>query len=125
MYINHRQGNWLEWLATTKFVFNNKIYLETKLSLFKVNYGRKLRISFKIRKKEKNVKVEAFVSKIKKITWEGKSSIIRRNKKYINRNRKEIVEYKIGDKVLLSMKKLVWQTRGRRTKKLVERFVRS
>ena len=55
-------------MATTKFAFNNKIYLETKLSLFKVNYGRKLRISFKIRKKEKNVKVEAFVSKIKKMT---------------------------------------------------------
>ena len=53
-------------MATTKFAFNNKIYLETKSSPFKVNYGRKLRISFKIRKKEKNVKVEAFVSKIKK-----------------------------------------------------------
>jgi len=52
------------------------------------------------------MKVEEFVSKIKKMTWEGKSSIkevIRRNEKYINRNRKEVVEYKVGDKVLLSI----------------------
>ena len=40
------------------------------------------------------------------MTWEGKSSIkevIRRNKIYINRNRKEVVEYKVGDRVLLSI----------------------
>jgi len=25
IYVNHRQNNWLEWLATTEFVFNNKV----------------------------------------------------------------------------------------------------
>jgi len=39
IYINHRQNNWLEWLVTAKFIFNNKIYTVTKLSLFKTNYG--------------------------------------------------------------------------------------
>jgi len=39
IYINHRQNNWLEWLVTVKFTFNNKIYTVTKLSLFKTNYG--------------------------------------------------------------------------------------
>ena len=39
IYINHRQNNWLEWLATAEFAFNNKIHTVTKLSLFKVNYG--------------------------------------------------------------------------------------
>ena len=51
MYINHRQSNWLEWLTTVEFIFNNKIHIATKSLLFKVNYRRKLRISFKIRKK--------------------------------------------------------------------------
>jgi len=37
------------------------------------------------------------------MTWEGKSSIKRRNKIYINKNRKEVVEYKVGDRVLLSI----------------------
>jgi len=26
MYINHRQNNWSEWLATVEFVFNNKVH---------------------------------------------------------------------------------------------------
>jgi len=39
----------------------------TKSSPFKINYGRELRIDFKIRKKRKNLKAEEFVKKIKKI----------------------------------------------------------
>ena len=61
MYIDHRQNNWLEWLATTEFAFDNKVYTATNLSPFKVNYRRKLRISFDIRKKGKHVKAEKFV----------------------------------------------------------------
>ena len=44
-------------------------------------------------------------------------------KKYVDRNRKEAVEYKVGDKVLLSTKNLMWQIRNRETKKLIEKFV--
>ena len=51
----------MEWLATTEFVFNNKVHTATNLSLFKVNYRRELRISFDIRKKGKHVKAEKFV----------------------------------------------------------------
>jgi len=39
-------------------------------------------------------------------------------KKYTDRNRKNTVEYEVGDKVLLSMKNLTWQI-----KKLVKKFV--
>ena len=53
MYINHRQSNQSEWLAIAEFTFNNKIYTSTKLSLFKINYRRKLRIGFDIRKKRR------------------------------------------------------------------------
>ena len=37
MYIDYRQSNWSEWV-TTEFAFNNKVYIATKSSLFKVNY---------------------------------------------------------------------------------------
>jgi len=43
MYINHRQNNWAEWLAMTKFAFNNKVYTVTKTSPFQVNYCYKLK----------------------------------------------------------------------------------
>jgi len=46
-------------------------------------------------------------------------------KKYMNRNRKKAVEYKVEDKILLSTKDLIWQMRNRKTKKLIEKFVGS
>ena len=51
MYVNHRQNNWAEWLATAEFAFNNKVHTATKISPFQVNYGRKPRMGFDIRKK--------------------------------------------------------------------------
>jgi len=75
----------LEWLTTAEFAFNNKVHTAMKLILFKVNYGREPRMEFEIRKKRKHAKSE---------------------KKYIDRNKKEMVEYKVGDKVLLSTKDL-------------------
>jgi len=43
-------------VTTIEFTFNNKIYIATKSSPFKVNYGQELRIDFEIRKKGKYVK---------------------------------------------------------------------
>ena len=45
-------------------------------------------------------------------------------KKYVDRNRKETVESKVRDRVLLSMKNLMWQMINRKTKKLIEKFVK-
>jgi len=44
-------------------------------------------------------------------------------KKFANRRQGEGEEYKVGDLVLLSTKDLKWQMKGRRSEKLIERFV--
>ena len=44
-------------------------------------------------------------------------------KKFANRRQREGKEYKVGDLVLLSMKDLKWQIKGRRLEKLTEHFV--
>jgi len=44
-------------------------------------------------------------------------------KKYADRKRREVDEYKVGDLVMLSTKDLKYQMVGRRTEKLTERFV--
>jgi len=115
----------LEWLTTTEFTFNNKVYIAIKSSLFKVNYGRELRISFKIRKKRKHAKAEEFVKEMKEMHKKVKAVLRKSQKKikYANRNRKKVVEYKVGDKVLLSMKNLMWQMRNRKMKKWMEKYV--
>jgi len=84
-------------LATAEFAFNNKVCITTKLSLFKVNYSKELRMGFEIRKKGKNVKAEDFVKKMKKIYKKAKVVLRKSQKeinKYMDRNKKEAVEYK-------------------------------
>ena len=44
-------------------------------------------------------------------------------KKYTDRKRREADEYKVGDLVILSTKDLKYQIAGRRTEKLMERFI--
>jgi len=44
-------------------------------------------------------------------------------KKYADRKRTEVNEYKVGDLVMLSTKDLKYQMVRRRTEKLIERFI--
>ena len=51
-FVDHRQKNWLEWLAMAEFTVNNKIYSATKVSLFITNYRGELRMGADIRKEK-------------------------------------------------------------------------
>jgi len=42
VFIDHRQEQWPDWLGTAEFVYDNKIYLATKVSPFKANYSQDL-----------------------------------------------------------------------------------
>ena len=77
MYVNHRQNNWAEWLATAEFTFNNKIHMATKSSPFQVNYRREPKMGFDIRKKEKNEKAEEFVREMKERYEEARAALVR------------------------------------------------
>ena len=43
-FVDHRQKDWLEWLASAEFAVNNKVHTTTKVSPFMANYGRELRM---------------------------------------------------------------------------------
>ena len=126
MYINHKQNNWAEWLAMAEFAFNNKVYTVTKTSLFQVNYGREPRIGFNIRKKEKNEKAEEFVGEMKEKYEEARAALVKSQeemKRQTDRSRKEIEEYRVGDKVLISTKDISMELIKRVIKKLTEKFI--
>jgi len=126
MFINHRQEQWPEWLGTADFAYNNKAYSSTRMLLFKVNYRQDPRMGFEGRKKGKYEEAERFVTKMKEIQEEVKAVLEKAQeemKKYANRKKTEVNDYKVGDLVLLSTKDLKYQMVGRRTEKLMERFV--
>jgi len=94
--------------------------------LFKANYGQDPRIEFEVRKKGKYEGMEKFIAKMKEIQGETKAALGKVQKeirKYADRKREEVDEYKVGDLVMLSTKNLKYQMTRRRTEKLTERFV--
>jgi len=126
MFIDHRQEQWMEWLGTAEFAYNNKVNTSTKVSLFRANSERDLRMGFEMRKQGKSEGAKEFVERMKTIQEEAQVALKKAQeemKKQADRKRGEVEEYRVGDLVLLNMKDLKWQMEGRRMEKLMERFV--
>jgi len=126
MFIDHRQEQWPDWLGMAEFAYNNKMHSSTKVSLFKANYRQDPRMGFEMRKKGKYEGAKKFVTKMKEIQEEAKAVLGKtqeKMKKYTDKKREEVNDYKVGDLVMLSTKDLKYQMVRRRTEKLMERFV--
>jgi len=83
-------------------------------------------MGFEGRKKGKYAGAEKFVEKMKEIQEEAKVALKKAQedmRKYADRKRSDVEEYKVEDLVMLNTKDLKYQMIGRRTEKLTERFV--
>jgi len=83
-------------------------------------------MGFEGRKKGKYAGAEKFIEKMKEIQEEAKAVLKKVQddmKKYADKKRSDVDEYKVGDLVMLSTKDLKYQMVGRRMEKLTERFV--
>jgi len=88
VFIDHRQKQWLDWLGTAEFAYNNKIYLVTKISLFKANYSQDLRMGFERRRRGEFKTAGRFVERMKKIQEKAKAvlgKVQEEIKRYANR----------------------------------------
>ena len=74
-FVDHRQKDWLEWLALAEFAVNNKVHIATKILPFMANYSRELRIGGDIRKKGKVESVVEFVERMKKVYEEAGAAL--------------------------------------------------
>jgi len=113
-------------LGTAEFAYNNKTHSSTKTSPFKANYRQNPRMGFEGRRKGKYKEAKKFIEKMKEIQEKAKAALGKAQeemKKYIDRKRGEVDNYKVGDLAMLSTKDLKYQMVGRRTEKLMERFV--
>jgi len=91
-----------------------------------VNYEREPRMGFDIRKKGKNEKAEEFARKMKERHKEARAALVKSQeemKRQADRSRKEVEEYRVGDKVLISTKDFLMELMKRVTKKLTEKFI--
>jgi len=98
--------------VSAEFAVNNKVYLATKMSPFMANYGRELRIGGDIRKKGKVEKAMEFVERMKKMQEEAGTVLKKAQedmKKQVDGGRKEVEDWKKGDRVILSTKDLLFK----------------
>ena len=124
--MDHRQEQWLDQLGIAEFTYNNKAHSSTKMLPFKANYRQDPRMGFKVRKKGRYEEAGKFVTKIKEIQEKAKVALEKAQeeiKKYADKKRGEVNEYKVEDLVMLSTKDLKYQMVSKRVEKLTERFV--
>ena len=123
MFIDHQQEQWPDWLVTAKFAYNNKMQTSTKVSPFRANNRRDLHMGFEMKKKRKFEKAKEFMMRIKEVYEEAEVGLKKSQeemRKYTDRKRSKIEEYRVGDWVLLSTKDLKYQMKGRQSEKLMK-----
>ena len=79
------------------------------MSPFKANQGQEPRIGFELKKKGKYGRTEKFAEKMRNVQEEVKAVLQKAQedmKWYIDKQRGEVKEYRVGDLVLLSTKDL-------------------
>ena len=89
-----------------------------------VNYGRELRIRINIRRKEKMKKAMEFAKRMKKVQEEVEAALKRTQekiKKQADKGRKKAEVWKVGNKVMLSTKDLMFKKWP--VKRLVDRYI--
>ena len=80
----YKQRDWLDWLAITEFVVNNKVHVATKVLSFIAKYKRKLKVKTDIRKKEKIEEVIEFTERIRKVQ-EKAGAVLRKTQEKMKR----------------------------------------
>ena len=116
-FIDHRQKDWPEQLV---FAINNKIHLITKVSLFMANYDKELRMGIDLRRKEKMEKAMEFAKRMRKVQEEARAVLKKAQEEMkwqVDKGRKKAEVWKVEDRMMLSMKYLVFKERP--AKKLV------
>ena len=89
-----------------------------------VNYGRELRMGIELRKKGKMEKATEFAERMRKVQEEARVVLKRAQeeiKRQVDRGKKEAENWKVGDRIMLSMKDLVFKERL--VKKLVDQYM--
>jgi len=99
-FVDYRQKDWPEWLASAEFAVNNKTHTATKVLPFMANYGKEMRMGGDIRKKGKVESAMEFVERMKKVHEEAEAALKKTQeemKRYADRSRKEMEKWKRGD----------------------------
>ena len=97
-----------------EFTINSEVYSTIKVSPFMANYDKEIRIEVDLRRKEKMEKVMEFAERMRKVQKEVGAvlkKVQEEMKRQADKRRKKAKEWKVEDRVMLSIKDLVFKER--------------
>jgi len=109
LFINHRQDDWVEWLALAEFSYNNRVQASTRQTPFMLNNGRHPRMGTEPLKDGKIDTADTFVKNMEEARKEAESALKKAADdmaKFYDRHRGIPTKYKVGDMVWLDGKDL-------------------
>ena len=109
LFINHRQDDWVQWLALAEFCHNNRVQASTRQTPFMLNNGRHPRIGTEPFRDSKMESVDTFVKSMQEARKEAEAALQRAAddmSRFYDQNRKTATVYKVGDMVWLDGKDL-------------------
>ncbi|KAL5525001.1 hypothetical protein ACEPAF_8870 [Sanghuangporus sanghuang] len=104
LYVNHRQSDWVDWLALAEFAYNNREHSATKLSPFFVNTGMHPLDFTGVGTALSNLSAEEFAKHVKEVHELAQGNLTQANedmKRFYDRHAGKSITYEAGQKVFL------------------------
>jgi hypothetical protein len=133
-YVNSDRSDWASWLKLLEFAYNNNVHASTGTTPFLLLYGfnPKSPLEFILPKRDGSTlygmgsQASSYLERIEMHRNSARDAIARAQEeqaKYYNKGRREVPEFKIGSRVLISPHSLEWKESKGEGAKLVQRWI--
>src|SRR6266436_2888902 len=106
VFVSHRQDDWADWLPLAEFAYNNKVHAATCWTLFELNAGQHPCLGVEPTRTSTVEAADTFARQLDCAQEEAKAALewaADDMKQYYDQNCQAVPEYKVGDRVWLSL----------------------
>src|SRR5258708_2021384 len=106
VFVSHRQDDWADWLPLVEFAYNNKVHAATCRTLFELDAGQHPCLGVEPMRTSTVEAADTFTRRLDRAQEEAKATLEQAAddmKWYYDQNRQAALEYKVGDRVWLSL----------------------
>src|SRR5258706_6792043 len=106
VFVSHQQDDWANWLPLVEFAYNNKVHTATRWTPFELDVGQHPCLGVEPMRTSTVEAADTFARRLDHAQEEAKAALKQAAddmKRYYDWNRQAAPEYKVGDRVWLSL----------------------